>query len=129
MTLICNEVHLFYVLSSFAINSLRKRAGCFTLCSCCRVAASVLCLPRGGVGWSVIVAFPGHTGLLFSHELVHLLMLNGGFQYARKIVLLSMAYNQAFKVQHCSFIWASTQQNLSSGFPIKSPQLQRLAMQ
>ena len=40
------------------------KAVCFTLCSCCHVAMSILCLflavPQVGL-WSVIVAFPHHT--------------------------------------------------------------------
>ena len=69
LALVFNAI-LNSVLSSFAIILLRKTelVALLKLCPCCRVTVSVLCLflavPWVGL-WSVIVAFPGHTHLLF----------------------------------------------------------------
>ena len=81
-SMFCDAV--FIVLSSFEINSLRKRelVALLELCSCCGVAVSVLCLfltvPWNDL-WSVIVAFPGHTHLLFepsNNNCIHLESIN-----------------------------------------------------
>ena len=48
----------------FLLLQLEERTDCFTLCACCRVTVSVMCLFLRvlWVGlWFVVVAFPGHT--------------------------------------------------------------------
>ena len=56
-------VHVLSVLSSFAIILLRKIevVASLLLSSCSLMTASVLCLPHGAAGWSVV--FPDHVRL------------------------------------------------------------------